>query len=114
MNGGGRHAAYLDPEVMKLGLKLNFVTQPIYLIATTASKVSIALFLLRIASNKIYKRFLWGLLVFMCIYTFVAVLTVFLQCKDLAALWDSTVVPACWSAHTLRILSYLNVCELSV
>ncbi|KAG4440129.1 hypothetical protein IFR05_004387 [Cadophora sp. M221] len=79
MHGSGRHVAYLDPETVKVGLKLNFVTQPIYLIATTASKVSIALFLLRIASTKVFKRFLWGLLWLMIFYTFVALLTVFLQ-----------------------------------
>lgn len=111
MHGGGRHVAYLDPEEVKIGLKLNFVTQPIYLIATTASKVSIALFLLRIASNKGWKRFLWGLLGFMVLYTFVAVLTVFLQCTNLAVLWDSTIVTTCWGPQTLRGLSYANVCK---
>lgn len=111
MHGGGRHVAHLDPEEVKIGLKLNFVTQPVYLIATTASKVSIALFLLRIASDKGWKRFLWGLLGFMILYTFVAVLTVFLQCSNLAVLWDSTIVTSCWSPQTLRGLSYANVCK---
>ncbi|KAK0113334.1 hypothetical protein ONS95_013590 [Cadophora gregata] len=109
MHGAGRHVAYLDPEVVKIGLKLNFVTQPIYLIATTASKVSIALFLLRIASTKIWKRFLWALLGFMILYTSAAVMPLFFQCKNLAVLWDSSVVTTCWSAQTSRGLGYMNV-----
>ncbi|KAH7379961.1 hypothetical protein BKA64DRAFT_765615 [Cadophora sp. MPI-SDFR-AT-0126] len=109
IHGAGRHVAYLDPEEVEIGLKLNFVTQPIYLIATTASKVSIALFLLRIASTKSFKRFLWGLLSFMILYTLVALLTLFFQCRNLAVLWDSSVITTCWTAETIRGLSYANV-----
>ncbi|KAJ5041756.1 uncharacterized protein L3040_005325 [Drepanopeziza brunnea f. sp. 'multigermtubi'] len=50
-----------------VGLKPNFATQPIYLITTTTSKVSIALFLLRFAPNKGLRNFLWGMIYFMII-----------------------------------------------
>lgn len=63
--GAGRHFAYLKPERASIGLKLNFITQPIYLWAITVVKISIAFFLLRIAPPKPYRRFLYGSIVFL-------------------------------------------------
>jgi hypothetical protein len=108
MNGAGRHIAYLDPAKASVGLKLNFVTQPIYLWAITVVKVSIALFLVRIAPNKFYTRFLWGIIAFLFVYTTICFMTVVLQCKNLAILWDSSVKTTCWTVRTLRGLSYTN------
>lgn len=108
MNGAGRHFAYLDPATATVGLKLNFVTQPIYLWAITTVKVSIALFLLRIAPNKFYKRFLVGVITFLIVYTFVCFMTIILQCTNLALLWDSSAKGTCWTVTTLRALSYTN------
>jgi hypothetical protein len=108
MNGAGRHIAYLDPAKASVGLKLNFVTQPIYLWAITIVKISIALFLVRIAPNKFYKRLLWGIIAFLFVYTTVCFMTIMLQCKNLAILWDSSVKTTCWAASTLRGLSYTN------
>jgi hypothetical protein len=50
-------------------LRLNFITQPVYLFSITFIKVSIALFLLRFAPGRGYKAFLWGMQVFMAVYT---------------------------------------------
>ncbi|CZR50150.1 related to integral membrane protein [Phialocephala subalpina] len=108
LNGAGRHIVYLDPVKATTGLKLNFATQPIYLWAITIVKVSIALFLQRIAPNKIYKRWLWGIIVFLIAYTFACFLTIILQCTNLAVLWDPTTKATCWTPKTLRSLSYVN------
>jgi hypothetical protein len=108
-HGAGRHIAYLEPATAAIGLKLNFATQPIYLWAITIVKVSIASFLLRIAPRKFYTKFLWGVIAFLIIYTAACFITIMLQCKDLAILWDSTVQTTCWEPTTLRALSYLNV-----
>lgn len=107
-NGAGRHIVYLEPATASKGLKLNFATQPIYLWAITVVKVSIALFLLRISPARFYKRLLIGIIAFLIIYTFICFLTIMLQCKNLAILWDSTVKTTCWTGSTIRGLSYLN------
>src|SRR4051812_48400007 len=97
-NGAGRHVAYLEPATASMGLKLNFVTQPVILWAIAAVKVSIALFLLRISAtqfllrtsaSRFYTRMLNGIIAFLIIYTFMCFLFIMLQCKDLAILWDS-------------------------
>lgn len=108
MNGAGRHSAHLDPAKATIGLKLNFITQPIYLWAITTVKTSIALFLLRIAPNKFYKKLLWGISAFLIIYTAVCFMTIVFQCKNLAVLWDFGVNTTCWTATTLRGLGYTN------
>jgi hypothetical protein len=111
MNGAGRHFAYIDTAKATVGLKLNFITQPIYLWAITVVKVSIALFLWRIAPNKFYKRLLMGIISFLVIYTFACFMTIILQCTNLAILWDPSVKATCWTATTLRGLGYTNSCQ---
>lgn len=107
-NGAGRHLSFLDPAEATTGLKLNFATQPIYLWAITTVKISIALFLLRITPNNTYKRSLWGIIVFLIVYTAACFITLMLQCTNLAILWDPTTKATCWTPTTLRSLSYLN------
>ncbi|KAH6700607.1 hypothetical protein BKA61DRAFT_620853 [Leptodontidium sp. MPI-SDFR-AT-0119] len=107
-SGAGRHIQYLSPAEATTGLKLNFATQPIYLWGITTVKVSIALFLQRIAPNKTYKRTLWGIIAFLIAYTTACFMTILLQCTNLAILWDPTIKATCWTPATLRSLSYVN------
>lgn len=107
-SGAGRHIQYLSPAEATTGLKLNFATQPIYLWGITTVKVSIALFLQRIAPNKTYKKTLWGIIAFLIAYTTACFMTILLQCTNLAILWDPTIKATCWTPTTLRSLSYVN------
>ncbi|KAI1654375.1 hypothetical protein F4813DRAFT_371585 [Daldinia decipiens] len=106
--GAGRHAAYLDPKVNRFGLKLNFATQPIYLWAISTVKVSVGFFLFRISPNVYYKRILQGVMTFLMTYTFVCFMTLMLQCKNLAVIWDSRIQTTCWPQLTIQALSYAN------
>ncbi|KAL7619805.1 hypothetical protein AAE478_010350 [Parahypoxylon ruwenzoriense] len=106
--GAGRHAAYLDDDVRSIGLKLNFVTQPIYLWAIPMVKVSVGFFLMRISPIVYYRRILQGVMTFLMAYTFACFMTLMLQCKDLAVLWDPMVKTTCWTPRTLLGLSYAN------
>ncbi len=71
--GAGRHTFYilrdLGPEGLKTGLKLNFTTQVTYVFAIAFVKVSVGLFLLRLAPSKQYKYFIWSILGFIAFYT---------------------------------------------
>ena len=53
---------HIDPTHIPLGLKLNFITQPMYLWGICFVKISIGFFLLRIASTKFYSRLISGIM----------------------------------------------------
>ncbi|KAH6638847.1 hypothetical protein C7974DRAFT_304331 [Boeremia exigua] len=107
--GAGRHVGDIDPEDFAIGYKLNFITQPIYLFAICLVKISVGFFLLRIAVHTFYRRIIIGIMVFMGFYTTGCFFTIVLQCTNLAVQWDHTVKATCWTAHTIKALSYTNV-----
>ncbi|KAI1808721.1 hypothetical protein F4811DRAFT_500483 [Daldinia bambusicola] len=106
--GAGRHAAYLDADVNRFGLKLNFISQPIYMWAIPMVKCSVGFFLFRISPSLFYRRVLQGTMVFLVVYTLVCFMTLVLQCKNLAVLWDNRIETTCLSQPTLQGLSYAN------
>ena len=63
--GAGRHVQYIDPpsNIVK-GLHLNFVTQPLCLIALCFTKVSVGFFLLRITPSQKFRWFIIGTIIF--------------------------------------------------
>jgi hypothetical protein len=61
-NGAGRHVEYIDPADFKTAMKLNFISQPVYLFAICLLKISIGCFLLRIAVKPLYKRLIIGIM----------------------------------------------------
>lgn len=107
--GAGRHKQYIDPADFANGYKLNFITQPIYLFAICLVKISIGFFLLRVAVASVYRRIIIGIMAFMGFYTVGCFFTIVLQCTNLAVQWDPNVKATCWNAHTIKILSYVNV-----
>ena len=76
--GAGRHVEYIDPpsNVVK-GLHLNFITQPLCLIALCLTKVSVGFFLLRLTPSPKLRWIVIGTIVFtvlsatgnFCMYT---------------------------------------------
>lgn len=57
--GAGRHWQYIQPpEHIPIGLHLNFATQPMCLVALTLTKVSLGVFLLRLAPTRNYRIFI--------------------------------------------------------
>jgi len=108
--GGGQHAVYLDKDVLRTGLKLNLVTQPVYVWAIASVKISICFFLLRIAPGKFYRYTLWGIIIYLVTYTTAAMLTIVLQCIPTAMIWDVDHVlkGKCFTVSVLRGLSYYN------
>ncbi|EUC34235.1 hypothetical protein COCCADRAFT_4378 [Bipolaris zeicola 26-R-13] len=106
--GAGRHIEYIDPKDFPQAMKLNFISQPIYLFAICFVKISVGFFLLRIAVRPFFRRLITGIMIFMGVYTFGCVLTVFLQCSDVRMMWDLTVKGTCWTVTQIKILGYLN------
>ncbi|KAK0656990.1 hypothetical protein B0T16DRAFT_400662 [Cercophora newfieldiana] len=109
VNGAGRHLGDIPPNQISKGLKLNFISQPIFLIAICVTKLAVGATLLRIASTKFYRHLIIGIMAFMAFYTIGCFFTIVLQCTDIRALWDATIPQNCWSQPTLKGLSYTNV-----
>lgn len=111
-------------------MKLNFITQPIYLAGICMVKISVGFFLLRIAVRPMFRRLIisimgqlnmaphththmttmadLGVTVFMGFYTFGCILTVLLQCTNIHMMWDPTAKGTCWTVTQIKILGYLN------
>jgi hypothetical protein len=70
-HGAGRHVGDVDPIVYMIGMKLNFISQPIYLLAICIVKLSVGSSLLRIASTKFYRVLILSIMVFMAVYTII-------------------------------------------
>ncbi|KAF2721221.1 hypothetical protein K431DRAFT_224704 [Polychaeton citri CBS 116435] len=107
--GAGRHVQYLDHDTNIKGLHLNFVTQPLCLIALCLAKVSVGLFLLRLAISRNYIRFIWCVIVFTILSTLGNLLTVFFQCQPLSFVWDFTVEGGkCIPQPHLKFAAFFN------
>jgi len=69
--GAGRHRGDVSPEDYEYGMLVNFVNQPVYLFAICFVKLAVGAALMRIATKKLYKRLILGVMGFMLIYTVV-------------------------------------------
>lgn len=64
-HGAGRHVQYIrPPSDAVVGLRLNFVTQPLCLVGLCLTKVSVGLFLLRLRPSRRFVLFIRGVIVF--------------------------------------------------
>lgn len=61
--GAGRHVQYIDPADNIQGLHLNFITQPLCLVALCLTKLSVGLFLLRLTPSNRHKKLIWAVMV---------------------------------------------------
>lgn len=67
--GAGKHRGDLPTNEYMYGLRINFVSQPIYLFAICFAKLAVGAALMRIATQRIYKRLILGVMIFMLFYT---------------------------------------------
>ena len=66
--GAGRHVQYIKPSSnITKGLLLNFVTQPLYLLALCLTKLSVGALLLSLEPFPIYRRIFQGLIAFVVV-----------------------------------------------
>ncbi|KAK3904821.1 hypothetical protein C8A05DRAFT_42164 [Staphylotrichum tortipilum] len=108
-SGAGRHWQYIQPpENVTKGLHLNFVTQPLCLIALCLTKVSVGLFLLRLTPSVRFRYFVIGTIIFTVLSATGNFLTVFFQCRPLAFTWDTSVKGSCIPAANLKFAAFFN------
>lgn len=107
-NGAGRHAAYLSPPAIHMGLKLNFVGQVLFLWAPCLVKVSIGLFLLRVTPDITHRRVIYGAIYFPLAWTLCCFITLLLQCDNIRVIWDDSVETSCWSVEVIHALGWAS------
>ncbi|KAK0670128.1 hypothetical protein QBC41DRAFT_301889 [Cercophora samala] len=107
--GAGRHVQHIKPasNVTK-GLHLNFVTQPLCLIALCLTKVSVGFFLLRLTPSKRFRRFVIGMIIFTVLSATGNFLTVFFQCQPLAFTWGGVSEGKCMPPENLKFAAFFN------
>ncbi|KXH29103.1 hypothetical protein CSIM01_02172 [Colletotrichum simmondsii] len=113
--GAGRHIQYIEPKSnIVTGLHLNFVTQPLCLIALCLAKVSVGMFLLRITPSGKFRHVIWGIIIFTVFSALGNFLTVFFQCQPLAFTWDFSIEGGkCIPQADLKFAAFFNSMQLN-
>ncbi|OMP86311.1 hypothetical protein BK809_0003481 [Diplodia seriata] len=113
--GLGKHTVVMlsDPVSSTQFSKWLYIHSLIIMVAVSAVKVSIALFLMRLAERTRKVRFLWGMIVFLVLFTVSCACTLIFQCSPIAAAWDYSLrmPPAnskCFSMSTFRNIGMFN------
>ncbi|KFY05219.1 hypothetical protein O988_00177 [Pseudogymnoascus sp. VKM F-3808] len=86
-NGTGQHAADIPPEVLPVGLKWWWACEPAYILTCMALKLSIGVFLLRIAVVRMHKIIIWAVIIVTETYSTFFFLLFVLQCRPSAYFW---------------------------
>ncbi|OJD40489.1 phosphatidylserine decarboxylase [Diplodia corticola] len=113
--GLGKHAVVMLSDSVNYTKfsKWLYIHSLIIMVAVSAVKVSIALFLMRLAERTRKVRFLWGMIVFLVLFTVACACTLIFQCSPIAAAWDYSLrmPPAkakCFSMNTFRNIGMFN------
>ncbi|PKS05246.1 hypothetical protein jhhlp_008617 [Lomentospora prolificans] len=115
-DGLGRHNVALSQTNEIEALKWQALATATYVLDMMFIKLSIGIFLLRLAVQKVYKYILWGSLVVVTIWSVVIFFWDIFQCNPVAAQWDYTIpkftcvsaaqiVSAAYSISVMTILS---------
>ena len=86
-----------------------FLAQPIWAWAIASIKISVLLMLLRLQTDRFWRRFCWammGLVLLLAVYNMISQLT---QCIPLHKTWDllGVVQGHCWGTNAIRINIYI-------
>ncbi|SPN98900.1 related to integral membrane protein pth11 [Cephalotrichum gorgonifer] len=114
--GLGRHNQALDQATEIDSLKWQALATATYIINMMFIKLSIGIFLLRLAVQKVYRYILWASLVIITIWSLVLFFWNIFQCKPVEAQWDyamiggecvsiTEVVAAAYALSVMTILS---------
>lgn len=79
-----------------------------YLLTTVTVKLSIAVFLSRLAKQRGYRVIVWATAIFSSIAGLVFVFVVILQCSPIPFYWDKSLQGVCKDRDTFTLGSYIN------
>ncbi|KAF2748573.1 hypothetical protein M011DRAFT_399755 [Sporormia fimetaria CBS 119925] len=121
--GIGRYMAVIqaNPDNYRTILLLRQIHMTVVVMGLSVVKISIALFLLRLVTRKAYQLFLWGLIVFLTLFSIACLGTLICQCENPRAVWDVRLRPPpegtgtakCFNRYTFRNIGLFNGTQLT-
>ncbi|KAF2840995.1 hypothetical protein M501DRAFT_902028, partial [Patellaria atrata CBS 101060] len=107
--GLGKHMMAIDRPMFSDLSKWTFFHALFVMIAISCVKISIAFFLLRLASRTRYKKLLWGAVVFIVVFTIACSFTLIFQCTPVSAAWNYSLRAPTGTARCFTMLQYRNI-----
>ena len=107
--GTGRHMTDLSPENTSQAIRFNTISNPFGIMAFCIPKVAVAILLVRLMGpGHREKWFLYIITGVMMIAGSLSAIFLFVQCRPVAALWNSAVEATadCWSPDVLTDYTY--------
>ncbi|KAF5872517.1 putative integral membrane protein [Botrytis fragariae] len=107
--GWGRHYAYLDPFDRIEAMKYNAIGQSFGVMGSTFGRMSFIILMLQLfGTSKLKHAALWTLFWVQFIPNCVVVVTLYVQCNDIRALWDTSIVSSCWPESYQTYIGYAH------
>ncbi|KAF2874067.1 hypothetical protein BDV95DRAFT_592203 [Massariosphaeria phaeospora] len=98
-----------DPADAIQAIRWEYIAQPFGTFAAVFGRVSLALLLLSIVGNKVWRKWvLWSLVYLQFVIGTVYVVVTFTQCRPLPRLWDKKVHGNCWNILVQRDVAYFQ------
>ncbi|KAH7317763.1 phosphatidylserine decarboxylase [Rhexocercosporidium sp. MPI-PUGE-AT-0058] len=109
-NGKGMHTASIRPDELIRMFHWNFFHSIIVTVGISLVKLSVGFFLLRLATGKAHKIFLYCILVFLVAFTLTSAGTILFSCIPIRASWDRMSEPGakCFSFNTFTNIGLFN------
>ncbi|KAF7903449.1 uncharacterized protein EAF01_006498 [Botrytis porri] len=107
--GWGRHYAYLDPFHRIEAMKYSAIGQSSGVMGSTFGLMSFIILMLQLfGTSKLKHAALWTLFWVEFIPNCIVVITLYVQCNDIQALWDTSNVSSCWPESYQTYIGYAH------
>ncbi|KAF7872742.1 uncharacterized protein EAF02_008813 [Botrytis sinoallii] len=107
--GWGRHYAYLDPFDRIEAMKYNAIGQSFGVMGSTFGRISFIILMLQLfGTSKLKHAALWTLFWVQFIPNCIVVVTLYVQCNAIRALWDTSIVSSCWPESYQTYIGYAH------
>ncbi|KAH9207631.1 hypothetical protein DL95DRAFT_395890 [Leptodontidium sp. 2 PMI_412] len=109
-NGKGMHAASIRPDEFVRYFHWTYFHSIIVTVGISLVKLSVGFFLLRLATGKPHRIFLWCVIAFLVAFTFSSAGTIAFSCIPIRASWDRMSEPdaKCFSTRTFTNIGLFN------
>ncbi|KUJ12417.1 uncharacterized protein LY89DRAFT_207237 [Mollisia scopiformis] len=107
--GWGRHYEDIPTAEATQALKYNAIGQSFGVMGSTFGRLSFIILMLKLFGTTKARRWsLWGLFWAQLISNGVVVVTLYVQCDDIRALWDFTIQTHCWPEDVQTYIGYAH------
>ncbi|KAK2766085.1 hypothetical protein FQN54_007600 [Arachnomyces sp. PD_36] len=106
-NGLGRYTQYILPGQPEILARVSFYHSIFVTVGNSAVKLSIGIFLLRVAERTKFRKFIMGMI---GLFTVACTGTLIFQCRPIQASWDPTLKPTakCYSVKAAQAVGLFN------